>query len=96
LPPLERRVRITDAQARTDAAGAAFFAFEVDSKHGDWDDDENNPWKKATIVGCVYPEKKEVFVKSGNAYRPAAFLTGKKVQPADASVCQPATVAKAR
>ncbi|MEW5738500.1 MAG: hypothetical protein AB1938_06210 [Myxococcota bacterium] len=95
LPPQERRVRVLDTP-RQDSNGATFFAFEVDARFGDWDDDAENPWRKADITGCVYPEKKEVFVKSGSSHRPAAFMAGKKVKPAESSVCQPATLAQAR
>jgi len=90
LPPLARRARIVDTEARTDAKGAAFVAFAVDDQHGyaAFDDGPSEAsWRKDVIVGCVYPERGEVFVRIGNDYRPGGLLLGKSVKVADAAVC---------
>ncbi|MEW6434824.1 MAG: hypothetical protein AB1730_25265 [Myxococcota bacterium] len=89
LPPQERRVRITDDAPKQDAQGGAFYTFAIDARHGvDWmDEGEKNPWLEATITGCVYPATGAIFVKSGAQHRPAAFMLGKKVKPAEAQVC---------
>ena len=90
LPPLARRARIVDSAAHTDARGEAFVAFAVDDQHGyvAFDDGPSEAsWRKDVIVGCVYPERGEVFVRIGNDYRPGSLLLGKSVKVADASVC---------
>lgn len=92
LPAQERRVRILDEQPSKDTAGNSFVRFAVDARHGfraPGDDDESG-WRLATIVGCVYPDRSQVFVKKGDEYRPAAFLLGKDVKAAAAATCQPA------
>lgn len=89
LPPQERRVRILDEQPSKDAEGVAFLRFAIDARHGFADDDESQ-WRRATIVGCVYLDRSQVFVKKGDEYRPAAFLLGKNVKVAAGSTCQPA------
>ena len=90
LPAQERRVRVLDGQPRKDAAGHAFFAFAVDARHGIYPvrDDDAAGWREATITGCVYLERGEVFVKSGDRYRPAAFLLGKNLKPVAETICQ--------
>jgi hypothetical protein len=93
MPAQERRVRVLDEQAGTDSAGAAFYTFAVDARHGIAGD----AWRRATITGCVYATG-EVYVKSGDRYRPAAFLLGKNLKPVDEHFCQAgaAEVAKAQ
>lgn len=82
-------MRITDDAPKQDAQGGAFYTFAIDARHGvDWmDEGEKNPWLEATITGCVYPATGAIFVKSGAQHRPAAFMLGKKVKPAEAQVC---------
>jgi hypothetical protein len=87
MPADERRVRILDEQASQDAQGNAFVRFAVDARHG-WDDESR--WSLATITGCAYLDRSQVFVKRGEEYRPAAFLLGKNVKAAAETTCQPA------
>jgi hypothetical protein len=74
-PPRERRVRVTQATASHDKRGRAFVTFAIDVRFGP------DGWRENDIVGCVYRGSGELFVESGDAYRPAAFLFGKNVQP---------------
>ncbi len=87
MPPQERRVRIGEKPA-TDAEGRIFYTFSIDARHGFLDDDAG--WRLSAHTGCVYPEDRQVFVKVGEAVRPAAFLLGKKLKPAAATTCTPA------
>ena len=88
MPPDERRVRILDEQPRKDADGNGFVRFAIDARHGFVTED--TPWRKDAITGCVYLDRREVFVRKGEEYRPAAFLLGKKVKPAAEATCQSA------
>lgn len=81
LPPHERRVRVTQTIATPDKAGRPFVAFAVDVKFG------SSEWHENDIVGCAYPKTGALFVKVGDAYRPADFLVGKPGEPV-AGVCQ--------
>jgi hypothetical protein len=92
MPAQERRVRVLDAEPKKDAQGGEFRTFAVDARFGaDWlDEGEANPWREATITGCIYASG-DIFVKSGEQHRPAAILLGKKVKPAEAHVCQATT-----
>ena len=90
LPAQERRVRILDDQASQDAAGNSFVRFAVDARHGFREPGDAEGWRLATIVGCVYPDRSQVFVKKGDEFRPAAFLLGKHVKAAAETTCQPA------
>jgi hypothetical protein len=90
LPPQERRVRILDDQPGKDAAGIGFLRFAVDARHGFVAPDDESQWRLATIVGCVYLDRNQVFVKKGDEYRPAGFLLGKNVKAAAETTCQPA------
>jgi hypothetical protein len=81
-PPRERRVRVTQAALIRDKQGRDFVPFAVDVRFG-------SDWQQDDIVGCVYRASGSLFVKRGDAYFPAAFLTGKDVAPA-AGVCQAA------
>jgi hypothetical protein len=87
MPPQERRVRVTQTTATRDKSGRAFMAFAVDVKFGD-------EWHENDLVGCAYTASGDLFVKKGDAYRPAAFLLGKNADPAP-GVCQGAPTAKA-
>jgi hypothetical protein len=89
LAAQERRVRILDEQPRKDTAGDAFVRFAVDARHGYRSADEAG-WELAAITGCVYLEHNQVFVKTGDEFRPAAILLGKNVKAAADSTCNPA------
>lgn len=79
--PIERRVRVLQSTTTLDKSGRAFVPFALDVRFGsDWRED---------IAGCVYKGAGEIFVKKGDAYRPAAFLLGKNVEPV-AGVCEAA------
>jgi len=94
MPAQERRVRVLDAKAKTDADGKAFVAFAVDARHGydlgELGEKEHNPWRKDTITGCVYVDGGEVFVDMGKEIRPAAVMLGKKAKPASPTTCKAA------
>lgn len=78
--PRERRVRVIQATTSLDKAGHAFVPFAIDVRFG-------SEWRENDIVGCVYRGSGKLFVKSGEQYRPAAFLLGKNVEPV-AGVCE--------
>jgi hypothetical protein len=86
-PPRARRVRVTQSTLSTDKSGRSFVPFSVDVKYG------SSEWSKDDIVGCVYRETGELFVKKGDAYRPAEFLLGKNVKPVP-GVCEAAATAR--
>lgn len=69
----ERRVRVLDAVAQTDVHGKAFVRFAVDVRHP-WD--EGEAWKRDALLGCVYVDRKEVFVQRGEDYFPASSALG--------------------
>lgn len=94
LPPQERRVRVTGEAPKADAKGGEFYTFAIDARHGWADEDSKNPWREATMTGCVYPATGAIFLKSGDQHRPAELMLGKKVQPAEAHVCTAAAPAK--
>jgi hypothetical protein len=85
--PRQRRVRITDTTATLDKSGRAFVPFAIDVRFG------GSEWRENDIVGCVYSASGDLFVKKGDAYRPAAFLLGKNVEPV-AGVCEAAPPAR--
>ena len=94
--PAERRVRIVDDKPQTDAAGNAFFTFALDERHGWSDDKDESSWNKATMTGCVYVDRKEVFIKRGKAFHPAAAALGKKTKAAPEATCRAVTAVSAR
>jgi hypothetical protein len=80
--PRERRVRAIQASVAVDKSGRPFVPFAIDVRFG-------SEWHKDDVIGCVYRESGDLFVKRGDAYRPAAFLLGKNVDPV-AGVCEAA------
>ena len=94
--PSERRVRIVDATPQTDAAGSSFFTFAIDERHGWADAKDEASWNKATMTGCVYVDRKEVFIKRGNAFHPASAAVGKKTKAAPESTCHAAAAVSVR
>ena len=90
LPPQARRVRLLDEKPHTDANGDRFFAFAIDARQSDFlgEDEDKVPWRLAAVTGCIYVERGDIFVKSGDAYRPAAYLLGKNLKPAAQPTCQ--------
>lgn len=82
-PPRERRVRVIQASTTNDARGRAFVSYAVDVRFG------SGEWQKDDILGCAYRDSGELFVKNGDAYRPAAFLLGKDLPPV-AGACEAA------
>lgn len=86
--PRERRVRLTQDRLSADKQGRAFVGFAVDVRFG-------NAWSENDLVGCVYRKSGELYVKRGDAYRPAAFLLGKNVAAA-AGACVADTSVAAR
>jgi hypothetical protein len=86
-PPRQRRVRVTQATLTNDKEGRGFVPFAIDIKYG------GDEWQKDDIVGCVYRASGDLYVKKGDAYRPAAFLLGKNVKPV-AGVCEAGATAR--
>lgn len=82
-PPRERRIRVLAATLSRDKSGHDFVPFAVDVRFG------NAEWQENDIVGCAYRDSGALFVKTGDAYRPAAFLLGKNVGPV-AGACEAA------
>jgi hypothetical protein len=74
-PPAERRIRVLSATTTKDPRGRGFVAYAVDVRFG------SGEWQKDDILGCAYRDSGELFVKNGDAYRPAAFLLGKDLPP---------------
>ena len=85
--PHERRVRVTSSTATPDKSGHPFVTFAVDVRFG------GAEWRANDIVGCAYTGSGNLFVKVGDAYRPAAFLLGKNLDPV-AGACEPAAPAR--
>ncbi len=79
-PPRERRVRVLQTTATPDKSGRAFVSFAVDVHFG-------SEWIENDIVGCAYTGSGNLYVKKGDAYRPASFLLGKASDPV-AGVCE--------
>lgn len=75
-------MRVLESTATADKQGRAFVPFAVDIRYG-------SEWKESDIVGCAYRGSGELYVKSGDLYRPAAFLLGKNLDPV-AGVCEAA------
>jgi hypothetical protein len=86
MPAEERRVRILEQQH--DPRGRPFVRFAVDARHGYLEESDEASWRLATITGCVYLDRSEIFVQKGDQYRPAALLLGKYVKPAAAPTCR--------
>jgi hypothetical protein len=79
-------VRVTQATTSVDKNGKAFVPFAVDVRFG-------GKWNENDIVGCAYEGSGQLFVKRGDAYRPASFLLGKKADPVP-NVCEAAPEAR--
>jgi hypothetical protein len=83
-PPRERRVRVVQTTATLDKSGRPFIPFSIDVRFG-------SEWHENDIVGCAYTGSGNLFVKRGDAYRPASFLLGKNDAPvSDVCVAAPA------
>lgn len=93
MPAAERRVRIIDQVAQKDSQGATFVRFAIDERRGYFEDENDSGWSLASITGCAYVDKGEVFVQKGEQFRPAAFLLGKNLKAAPASTCVSTQVA---
>jgi hypothetical protein len=87
-PPHERRIRATQVTASVDRNGNAFVPFAIDVRFG------SAKWNENDIVGCAYRSNGALFVKKGDAYRPAEFLLGKNVEPV-AGACEAAPTPRA-
>ncbi len=85
-PPRERRIRVTQTAETLDKAGHPYVAFAVDVKYG------GGAWRENDMIGCAYLKTGDLFIKRGNAYRPASVLLGKPGDPA-AAACEPAPAA---
>lgn len=93
LPPVQRRVRVLDAEAQTDVRGKGFVRFAIDERRSLREDS----WATARVQGCAYPGDGEVYVRKGDAYVHARSKLGKSAKER-ADVCttaaQGATLAK--
>jgi hypothetical protein len=83
---VERRVRVLDRVALTDARGRQFVRFAIDERRLRG---KQSPWAQASVVGCAYPGEREVFVRRGKGYLPARSLLGADEQER-ADVCRAA------
>lgn len=70
---VERRVRVLDTVALTDRNGREFLRFAIDERRP-WD--APGAWAMDSVVGCAYPSERAVFVRRGEAYRPARSMLG--------------------
>jgi hypothetical protein len=84
--PVERRVRMLDPVALTDARGRAFVRFAIDLRRSF---DEAAPWQSDAVLGCAYPGEGEVFVQRDGAFFPASIVLGKEAGERP-GVCRPA------
>jgi hypothetical protein len=75
-------VRITSETLSHDKSGRPFLPFAIDVRFG-------SEWRENDIVGCVYTPSGGIFVKRGDAYRPAKFLLGENGEPVP-GVCEAA------
>ena len=75
-------MRITQATVTEDGKGRGFLTFAIDVRFG-------SEWQENDVVGCVYRGSGDLFVKRGDAYRPAGFLLGKNLGPVP-GVCEAA------
>lgn len=72
--PVERRVRVLDAETRVDVRGRRFVRFAVDVRRA-WD--APDVWQMGAMTGCAYPNDQEVFVRHGRAYVAAENALGR-------------------
>lgn len=88
--PVARRVRVLDQEALTDARGKKFVRFAVDVRRG-FGEEQEAGWRNDDVVGCAYPNEREVYVQDGDAYFAARSLlsAGGKARP---DVCRAAPV----
>ena len=75
-------MRVIEATTTPDKNGKHYVPFAIDVRFG------GSEWHQNDIVGCAYTGSGELFVKRGDAYRPASFLLGKNAEPV-ADVCAP-------
>ena len=87
--PHERRVRVTQVNPSFDRSGRAFMTFAVDIRFA------GSEWRENDIVGCAYVKSGDLFVKRGDAFRPASILLGKNADPVP-GVCEAAPPPPAR
>jgi hypothetical protein len=73
---LERRLRVLDAAALTDARGKAFVRFAIDERRFA----DQGAWTKDSVLGCAYLNEQEVFVRRGRGYLPARSMLGKEAE----------------
>jgi hypothetical protein len=85
---VQRRIRMLDAELLTDVQGKRFVRFAIDVRRPH---DEDEQWHPYVVLGCAYPEDKQVFVRSGEEFVPASSLLGKDVEPSQ-SACRAAQV----
>jgi len=71
-----RSVRVLDKVAQTDATGAKFFRFAVDTTYA-----------VDVIKGCIYEQGAGIFVHRGDRTVSAMTLIGKKEKAATATTC---------
>jgi uncharacterized membrane protein len=84
--PVQRRLRILDEVALTDARGKQFVRFAIDVRRSF---NEEGVWRSDDVVGCAYPNEGQLFVQHGAAYFSARIMLGER-QKARADVCRAA------
>lgn len=85
---IERRVRVTEAVAHTDARGKTFVRFAIDTRMS-----EDDAWDSDAMLGCAYPNEKKVFVQRGDDFLLPSSVFGGDQHP-QVDVCRPAPVAE--
>ncbi len=83
-PPVVRRVRVEETLL-ADVHGDRFVRFSIDKRYVGADEDD---WNEDSVVGCVYPDQRKVFIESDGSYLPARVMLGQDVQ-AQPDVCVP-------
>jgi hypothetical protein len=83
--PVQRRVRVLDTEAQADVRGKKFVRFAIDLRRT-WD--EQGSWEEDSVVGCAYPDEREVFVQHGEAYLSARSTLGAEDKQGRADVCR--------
>jgi hypothetical protein len=86
-PPAERRARIVASSPSYDKGGLAFAPYAVDARWGD-------EWQNGDVVGCVYKDSGNLYVKLGDEFYPVSILLGEGGEKVS-GVCEAAPPPKA-
>ncbi|MFM2419426.1 MAG: hypothetical protein RL385_4149 [Pseudomonadota bacterium] len=72
--PLERTLRVVERAGQVDAQGRTFLSFAIDVRKPSTD---GSRLEKNAIVGCVYVDQREVYVRAGARYQRAKDMLAK-------------------